>query len=93
MNFCEQNNRDEVVKTLLSHALTWSFNVEPIEKDRFYYDTSRQFLRDIIADIDNGGRYDILANLDTVASMFRGLGYRFEKVHFLVVTALEVYKI
>ncbi len=93
MNSCEQNNRDEVVKTILLEALTWSFNVDPKEEDRFYYDTSRQFLRDIVTAIDNGGRYDILANLDTVASMFRGLGYRFKKVHFLIVTALEVYQI
>lgn len=93
MNAYEQNNRDEVVKTLLLHALSWSFNVEPREQDRFYYDTSRQFLRDIVAGIDNGGRYDILANLDTAVSMFRGLGHRFEKVHFLVVAALEVYEI
>ncbi len=93
MNSYEQNNRDEVVKTLLLHALSWSFNVEPKEEDRFYYETTRQTLRDILVVVANGQRDFAIEGLSTVASMFRGLGYRFEKVHFLVVTAMEVYKI
>lgn len=95
MNTYEQRNRDLIVKTLLSRALTWSYLAEgnSSHEESLLLQTTRDNLCGLIVEVDNGNRNEAIAGILLVASTFRTLGYDYAKAHFLLMTALEVYNI